>query len=56
MASVMKWVVENRGDGQIVFAAILEIAGNVPREGRIFFAQDVTNVVQPQNNGSEVLG
>jgi hypothetical protein len=56
MASVMKRIVENRGDGQIVFAAILEVAGNVRREGRIFFAQDVTNVVQPQNDGSQVLG
>jgi hypothetical protein len=56
MASVMKWVVENRGDGQIVFAAVLDVPGNVPREGGILFAQDVTNVVQPQNDGSQVLG
>ena len=33
MASVMKRVVENGGDAQIVFAAILEIARNILREG-----------------------
>jgi hypothetical protein len=56
MASVMKWVVENRCDGQIVFAAILEVAGNVRREGGIFFAQNITKIVQPQNDGSQMLG
>ncbi len=55
MASVMKRVVENSGDAQIVFAAILKIARNVLREGRILFAQDVTTVLQPQNNRSQVL-
>ena len=50
MASVMKRVVENSGDAQIVFAAILKIACNVLREGRILFTKDVTTVLQPQNN------
>jgi hypothetical protein len=56
MASVMKRVVENGGNGQIIFAAILEVAGNVLREDWILFGQDVTNVIQPQKNGSQVLG
>ncbi len=55
MASVMKRIVKNRRDAQIVFAAILEVACNILREGRILFAEDVATVLQPQNNRSQML-
>ena len=54
--AMMQGIAEDGRDAAVVLAAVFEIASDVVSKGRVFLAQEIANVVEPEHHRRQMLG